>query len=77
MNLYMGYRRLASKSCLSMIHQVHVGAGVIDPDYTGDVRILLINSASCYHHIKKGDPIAQLSLGKVSLPILKRVVATH
>ena len=29
------YGRLASKSGLSMIHQVHVGVGVIDPDYTG------------------------------------------
>ena len=56
-----------------MIHQVHVGAGVIDPDYTGKVKILLINAASCYHYIKKGDPIAQLILEKVSLPILKRV----
>ena len=67
------YERLASKSGLSMIHQVHVGAGVIDPDYTGEVKVLLINAAPCYHHIKRGDPIAQLILKKVSLPILKRV----
>ena len=67
------YGRLDSKSGLSMIHQVHVGAGVIDPDYTGEVRILLINAASCYHYIKNGDPIAQLILEKISLPILKRV----
>ena len=56
-----------------MIHQVHVGAGVIDPDYTGEVTVLLINAAPCYHYIKKGDPIAQLILEKVSLPILKKV----
>ena len=62
------YGRLASKSGLSMIHQVHVGAGVIDPDYTGE-----INAAPCYHYIKRGDPIAQLVLEKVSLPILRRV----
>ena len=47
------YGRLASKSGLSMVHQVHVGAGVIDPDYTGEVRILLINAAPCYHYINK------------------------
>ena len=52
------YGRLASKSGLSMIHQVHVGAGVIDPDYTGEIKILLINAAPCYHYIKQGDPIA-------------------
>ena len=67
------YGRLASKSGLSMVHQVHVGAGVINPDYTGEVKVLLINAAPCYHYIKKGDPIAQLILEKVSLPILKRV----
>ena len=51
------YGRLASKSGLSMIHQVHVGAGVIDPDYTGEVKVLLINTAPCYHYIRRGDPI--------------------
>ena len=56
-----------------MMHQVHVGAGVIDPDYTGEVKILLINAAPCYHYIKWGDPIAQLISEKVSLPILRRV----
>ena len=65
--------RLASKSGLAMIHQVHVGAGFIDPDYTEEVKILHINAAPCYHYIKRGDPIAQLILEKVSLPILKRV----
>ena len=67
------YGRLAPKSGLSMIHQVHVGAGVIDPDYIGEVKVLLINATSCYHYIKRGDPISQLILEKVSLPILKRV----
>ena len=56
-----------------MIHQVHVGAGVIDPDYTGEVKVLLMNAAPCYHYIRRGDPIAQLVLEKVSSPILKRV----
>ena len=56
-----------------MIHQVHVGTGVIDPDYTGEVKILPINAVPCYHYIKRGDPIAQLICEKVSLPILGRV----
>ena len=67
------YGRLASKSNLAMVHQVHVGAGIIDPDYTGEVQILLINAAPFDHYIKRGDPIAQLILEKVSLPILRRV----
>ena len=67
------YGRLASKSGLVILHQLHVGAGVIDPDYMGEIMILLINTASHVHPIIKGDPIAQLILEKVSIPILKEV----
>ena len=67
------YGRLASKSGLAILHQLHVGAGVIDPDYTGEIMVLLINTASRVQPIKKGDPIAQLILEKVSIPILREV----
>ena len=69
------YGRLASKSGLAILHQLHVGAGVIDPDYTGEIMVLLINTASGLHPIKRGDPIAQLILEKVSIPVLKEVKA--
>ena len=67
------YGRLASKSGLAILHHLHVGAGVIDPDYMGEIEVLLTNTAPCAHSIVRGDPIAQLILEKVSLPILKRV----
>ena len=67
------YGRLASKSGLAILHQLHVGAGAIDPDYMGEIMVLLINTASHVHPIIKGDPIAQLILEKVSIPILKEV----
>ena len=67
------YGKLASKSSLAILHQLHVGAGVIDPDYTGKIMVLLINTASHVHPIMRGDPIAQLILEKVSIPILKEV----
>ena len=67
------YGRLASKSGLAILHQLHVGAGVIDLDYTGEIMILLINTASRVHPIVKGDPIAQLILEKVSIPILREL----
>ena len=67
------YGRLASKSGLAILHQLHVGAGVIDLDYTGKIMVLLINNASRVHPIKKGDSIAQLILEKVSVPILQEV----
>ena len=67
------YGRLASKSGLAILHQLHVRAGVIDPDYMGEIMVLLINTASHVHPIIKGDPIAQLILEKVSIPTLKEV----
>ena len=67
------YGRLASKSGLAILHQLHVGAGVIDPDYTGEIMVLLTNTASRVHPIMKGDPIAQLILEKVSIPILREL----
>ena len=67
------YGRLASKSGLAILHQLHVGTGVIDPDYMGEIMVLLISTASRVHPIMKGDPIAQLILEKVSIPILREV----
>ena len=67
------YGRLASKSSLAMLHQLHVGAGVIDPDYTGEIMVLMINAAPRVYSIKKGDHIAQLILEKVSIPILREM----
>ena len=67
------YGRLASKSGLAILHQLHVGAGVIDPDYTGEIMVLMINASSCVCSIKTGDPIAQLILEKMSIPILKEI----
>ena len=60
------YGRLASKSGLAILHHLHVGAGVIDPDYTGEIKVLLTITAPHAHSIVRGDPIAQLILEKVS-----------
>ena len=67
------YGRLASKSGLAILYHLHVGAGVIDPNYMGEIKILLMNTAPHAHSIIRGDPIAQLILEKVSLPVLKTV----
>ena len=50
---------------------MHVGAGVIDPDYTGEIKVLLINNSKHYYQVKEGEPIAQLILEKAS--ILKQI----
>ena len=50
-----------------------VDAGVIDPDYTGEIKVLLINDDKNYYQVNQGDPIAQLILEKASIPILRQV----
>ena len=67
------YGRLASKSGLALLHQLHEGAGVIDPDYTGKITVLMIIAPSRVYSLRKGDPTAQLILEKVSIPILMGV----
>ena len=64
---------MASKSGLAILQHLHVGAGVIDPDYMGEIKVLLMNTAPHAHSIIRGDPIAQLILEKISLPVLKTV----
>ena len=37
------YGQIAPRSGLAIHHHIHVGAGVVDPDYTGSVHVLLLN----------------------------------
>ena len=47
------YGRLASKSGLAILHQLHEGAGVLDPDYTREITVLMIIATSRVYSIKK------------------------
>ena len=67
------YGWITSKSSLAVQHEIRIGAGVIDPDYIGEIKILLINDSKHYYQVKWGDAIAQLILEKASIPTLKQV----
>ena len=55
------YGRIAPRSGLTIKHGIDVGAGVIDPDYRGEVGVVLFNNdKEKPFHIEKGDKIAQL-----------------
>ena len=64
------YGRIASKCSLALLYGVEVGAGVIDPDFTGTVKVLLYNHGAINFPVEKGMKIAQLICEKISLPIL-------
>lgn len=67
------YGRIAPRSGLSVKYGIHVGAGVIDPDYTGELKVCLFNLGNVAFEIKKGDRIAQLILEKCLTPLIEEV----
>ena len=62
------YGRIAPRSGLSVKHGIQTGAGVIDPDYTGEVKVVLFNHGHADFQVNKGDRIAQLVLEKCDTP---------
>ena len=67
------YGRIAPCSALSTRHHCNVGAGVLDPDYRGEVKVLLQNLSSESLEIHKRDRIAQLVLERCVLPCVVQV----
>lgn len=66
------YGQLAPRSGLSC-KGVLVGAGVIDRDYTGEVKVLLFNLNTTPLEIKVGDRVAQLIIKKIETPNVEEV----
>jgi len=58
------YARIASRSGLA-VSEIDVGAGVVDSDYRGELKVLLINNSTNDYHVDKGDRIAQLVIEKI------------
>lgn len=67
------YGRIAPRSGLACKNFIDVGAGVIDPDYRGNVCVLLYNHSDEDFKVNKGDRIAQLIIEKCSLPQIEQV----
>jgi len=58
------FGHILSRSGLSVKHGIHVGAGVIDEDYRGNVAVLLFNLGNTPFEYQVGDRIAQLVVKK-------------
>lgn len=54
------YGHILPRSGLALRHGIHVGAGVIDSDYRGNVGVLLFNLSSEPFVYHRGDRIAQM-----------------
>ena len=53
------------RSGMAVKHGIDCGAGVIDSQYRGEVKVLLFNHSDREYFIKQGDRIAQLLVQKV------------
>jgi dUTP pyrophosphatase len=62
------YARIAPRSSLAVKHSVDVVAGVVDPDYRGEVRVALANQGKLPFMVRTGDRIAQLLLERAETP---------
>ena len=68
------YGRIAPRSGLAVKHGICVGAGVVDPDYTGEIRVVLFNhDLQTPYVIRPGYRIAQLILEQALDPVVDYV----
>ena len=64
------YAQLMSKSGLTVLYELEVKAGVIDPDFTGNIGVALKNNSDQPIERLAGKQIAQLLFIKVATPTL-------
>ena len=67
------YAQLKSRSGLACKKNIHVGAGVIDEDYRGEVKVLLLNHSDEDFEVNIGDRIAQM----IIIPILRPEISLN
>jgi len=66
------YGRIAPRSGLAVRNNIDVGAGVIDSDYRGEVKVLLINNGNRESvHLEAATRIAQIVFEKIAHPTFR------
>lgn len=68
---FMG--KVEARSGLSVKYGIEVGAGVIDADYRGEIKVVLHNFGNNVFEVKKGDRIAQLLIHKCYIPNVTQI----
>jgi dUTP pyrophosphatase len=67
------YLRIAPRSGLAAKHGIDVLAGVVDSDYRGEIKVILINLGKDTFEINPGDRIAQAILEQCVLADVETV----
>ena len=68
------YGRIAPRSSLAVKHRLTTGAGVIDSDYRGEVKVVLANLGDQPYRVEKGDRIGQLIIEKSTTENYKKLL---
>jgi len=61
------YARIAPRSGLAYKASIGIGGGVIDADYTGEVKVIMMNHGKRSYQVQEGDWIAQLIIEKIDM----------
>nr|XP_033793444.1 uncharacterized protein LOC117357183 [Geotrypetes seraphini] len=68
------YIRIGPRSGLAREHCLDVAAGIIDPDYRGNVSVLLVNQGDSEYKVACGDKVAQMICERIWHTKLERWV---
>jgi len=61
------YARIAPRSGLAYKESIGIGGGVIDADYTGEVKVIMMNHGKKSYQVQEGDRIAQMIIEKIDM----------
>ena len=67
------YIRIAPRSGLTVKQHLHALAGIVDPDYRGNITVVLQNFGTKTQVFKRGDKIAQLIVKNAATPTIFEV----
>jgi len=67
------YARRAPKSGLAYKDSIGIGGGVIDADYTGEVKVIMMNHGKNSYQVQEGDRIAQMIIEKIDMSDMMEV----
>jgi dUTP pyrophosphatase len=64
------YGRIAPRSGLSFKFCIDIGGGVVDSDYRGEIKVILINNGAYTKRFEIGEAMAQIIIEKIITPEL-------
>ncbi|KAG6468446.1 hypothetical protein ZIOFF_073131 [Zingiber officinale] len=67
------YARLVSRSGAAVKQGIDIGAGVIDADYRGEIKLLVLNNSNNSISLQIGESIAQFILERIITPSIEEV----